>query len=104
MGIGLLFEWGLRNVYRILLNGDVFSGKDLFPIVSFCDISVVNFGGEELEWTFQCILTVNMLYEKIFLVVWIVLFVFFLVNFLNLTYIIFAVFFLKKMLVGMSRL
>ncbi len=86
------FEWGLVFL-RQAFDGDVFWGKELFPIVSFCDVRVLNFGAEETVWTFQCILTVNMMYEKIFFVVWVVLFLVFFVSFLNLTYSIFDEFF-----------
>ncbi|CAJ0565216.1 unnamed protein product, partial [Mesorhabditis spiculigera] len=61
--------WGF-GVLMDLLNGREWHTSGHFPRVTFCDVEVRQMGGIIQNWTFQCVLHVNMFNEKIFIFLW----------------------------------
>ncbi|CAJ0580383.1 unnamed protein product, partial [Mesorhabditis spiculigera] len=61
--------WGF-NVFRSLLQGMEWDRTGLFPRVTFCDLRVHQSHGTPMTYTVQCVLPLNMLNEKLFVLMW----------------------------------
>ncbi|CAB3407339.1 unnamed protein product [Caenorhabditis bovis] len=66
MGIGTFY--GMTTAVDIL-SGRQWQESGTFPRVTFCDVEVRELGNIH-NWTFQCVLMVNMFNEKLFVALW----------------------------------
>lgn len=68
------FTYGIEFVIKLLKNENPFYLTDIFPIVTYCDF-YVHQNLRQIHWyTSQCILSINIFIEKLFMVIWFWLF------------------------------
>jgi len=60
--------WGIETLLAIV-RGEQWTNSDLFPLVTRCQFVKAAVGGSSVEEV-QCVLVLNMLNEKIFLLIW----------------------------------
>jgi len=75
--------WGY-GILADLVEGREWHTSGHFPRVTFCDVSIREMGEYVVSHTFQCVLMINMLNEKIYIFIWFWLFGLMIVNAINL--------------------
>ena len=61
------YGWTLLNQW---LQGDTWASVGLFPRVTYCDLSERILGNQMRTYTIQCVLSINMINEKLFAFLW----------------------------------
>ena len=61
--------WGWETILKHVFEGKTWHTTGIFPRVAFCTFSVRVLGNVQ-DYTLQCLLAVNMLNEKIYIILW----------------------------------
>ncbi|CAF1404491.1 unnamed protein product [Rotaria magnacalcarata] len=64
------WTYGQKTLQGLLVGADVIKNKDVFPRVVFCDFTIRYLGDNNLNYTVQCTLPVNLYNARIFAFYW----------------------------------
>ncbi|KAF6021449.1 hypothetical protein EB796_020247 [Bugula neritina] len=63
-------DYGYRALQTLMKDDGAYLENPMFPRITYCDFAVRRMGSNIQRYTLQCVLTVNLFNEKIFLVIW----------------------------------